>query len=125
MLRIQLVAALRSAKYVNSRGAAGLKNLNLHSESWPAIKAALTSAFYPNVARYSPATERILIAGEPCHFHFTSSLLSEVNYDNEFTAAKSSNKNTSSTSTSSTSSTSTSSDEVSIVHWLSLICSIW
>lgn len=88
MLRIQLIAALRSAKYINSRGSAGLKNLNIHSESWPAVKAALTSAFYPNVARYSPATERITIAGEkqPCHFHFGSALLAEANANNKIYA---------------------------------------
>jgi len=97
VLRVQLIAALRSAKYVNSRGSAGLKNLNIHSESWPAVKAALTSAFYPNVVRYSPATERIMITGEkqPCQLHYASSLLAEANFRNELVAELSTNRNAS------------------------------
>ena len=88
MFRTHLISALRSSGYVSTRGPSTIQNLNVHSESWSAVKAALTAGRYPNMGRYSPITERVIVANDnhECHFNFTSSLLTEIKVDTDFAA---------------------------------------
>ena len=78
-----LVGELRASGYIRSRGSADIRNLNIHSESWTAIKAALTSGLYPNLARYSPTDGGIITQNETrSQFHFTSTLLVQEGRNN-------------------------------------------
>lgn len=75
-LRVLIVGELRASGYIRGRGCSDIRNLNIHSESWAAIKAALISGLYPNLARYSPADGGIISQNEMrSQFHFTSTLL--------------------------------------------------
>ena len=83
LLRVLLVGELRASGYIRSRGNADIRNLNIHSESWTAIKAALTSGLYPNLARYSPVDGSIITQNETrSQFHFTSTLLVQEGRNN-------------------------------------------
>lgn len=83
MLRVLLVGELRASGYIRGRGCADIRNLNIHSESWTAIKAALTSGLYPNLARYSPVDGTIITQNETrSQFHFTSTLLVQEGRNN-------------------------------------------
>nr|CAH0102024.1 unnamed protein product [Daphnia galeata] len=83
LLRVLLVGELRASGYIRSRGNADIRNLNIHSESWTAIKAALTSGLYPNLARYSPVDGGIITQNETrSQFHFTSTLLVQEGRNN-------------------------------------------
>jgi hypothetical protein len=83
LLRVLLVGELRASGYVRSRGSADIRNLNIHSESWTAIKAALTAGLYPNLARYSPTDGGIITQNETrSQFHFTSTLLVQEGRNN-------------------------------------------
>ena len=83
MLRVLLVGELRASGYVKGRGSSDIRNLNIHSESWTAIKAALTSGLYPNLARYSPADGSIVTQNETrSQFHFSSTLLVQEGRNN-------------------------------------------
>ena len=74
---------LRSSGYILNRGSSDIRNLNIHSESWTAIKAALTSGLYPNLARYSPVDGGIITKNETrSQFHFTSTLLVQEGRNN-------------------------------------------
>ena len=88
MFRTHLISALRSSGYVSTRDPSTIQKLNVHSESWSAVKAALTAGRYPNVGRYSPITERVIVANDSheLHFNFTSSLLTEIKVDTDFAA---------------------------------------
>lgn len=78
-----LVGELRASGYVRGRGCSDIRNLNIHSESWTAIKAALTSGLYPNLARYSPADGSIITQNETrSQFHFTSTILVQEGRNN-------------------------------------------
>lgn len=84
LLRVLLVGELRAGGYVRGRGCSDIRNLNIHSESWTAIKAALTSGLYPNLARYSPVDGGLITQNETrSQFHFTSTLLAQEGRNNE------------------------------------------
>jgi len=78
------VGELRAAGYIKTRGSCDIRNLNIHAESWPAIKAALTAGLYPNLARYSPIDGN-LTTNHQTHsqFHFASTLLVQEGRSNE------------------------------------------
>lgn len=83
LLRVLLVGELRASGYVRGRGCSDIRNLNIHSESWTAIKAALTAGLYPNLARYSPADGSIITQNETrSQFHFTSTILAQEGRNN-------------------------------------------
>lgn len=83
-LRVLLVGELRAAGYIKTRGSCDIRNLNIHAESWPAIKAALTAGLYPNLARYSPIDGNITTHHQtPSQFHFASTLLVQEGRSNE------------------------------------------
>ena len=82
-LRVLLVGELRASGYIRGRGCSDIRNLNIHSDSWIAIKGALTSGLYPNLARYSPTDGGIITQNEMrSQFHFTSTLLLQEGRNN-------------------------------------------
>ncbi|XP_018318572.1 ATP-dependent RNA helicase DHX36-like [Agrilus planipennis] len=48
--RAQLLKQLRAAGFVPTRPSDAIQLLNVHAESWPMIKAAMSAGLYPNVA---------------------------------------------------------------------------
>lgn len=89
LLRVLLVGELRASGYIRSRGSCDIRNLNVHSGSWVAIKAALTAGLYPNLARYSPVDGSLTIQHETrSQFHFTSTFLVQEGRYNGFRAAE-------------------------------------
>ena len=88
LLRVQMVGELRASGYIKARGSCEIKQLNLHSESWAAIKAALTSGLYPNMARYSPIDGGITTYHETrSQFHYTCTLLVQEGRNNGLNGA--------------------------------------
>jgi len=78
LLRVQLVGELGAGGYIRIKGTCDIRSLNAHSESWTAIKAALTTGLYPNVGRYSLASGGVATRGDVrAQFHYASTLLSQ------------------------------------------------
>ena len=78
LLRVQIIAELRASGYVRTKGTCDIRSLNVHSECWTAIKAALTTGLYPNVGRYSLASGGVATRNDyRAQFHFASTLLSQ------------------------------------------------
>lgn len=50
LTRIQLMGQLRAAGFVRASPRDSIKELNVHAESWPMVKAALLSGLHPNLA---------------------------------------------------------------------------
>uniref|UniRef100_A0A8C4R1B1 RNA helicase n=1 Tax=Eptatretus burgeri TaxID=7764 RepID=A0A8C4R1B1_EPTBU len=49
-MRTQLLGQLRASGFVRARGGGDIKDLNVNSENWAVVKAALVAGLYPNVA---------------------------------------------------------------------------
>ncbi|XP_023171779.2 benign gonial cell neoplasm protein isoform X2 [Drosophila hydei] len=47
--RMKIVSALRAANLVHSHGQLSIQNVNIKSNNWPLVKAALTGGMYPNI----------------------------------------------------------------------------
>jgi hypothetical protein len=78
LLRVQIVGELRAGGYIRTKGTCDIRSLNVHSESWTAIKAALTTGLYPNVGRYSLASGGVATRSDVrAQFHYASTLLSQ------------------------------------------------
>ena len=76
LLRVHLVGELRASEYIAKSGHCDIRNLNIHSESWPAVKAALAASLYPNVCRYSTMSRSCVTRNDAkAQFHYTSTLL--------------------------------------------------
>lgn len=73
-----MVGELRASGYIKGRGQCDIRNLNLHSETWTAIKAAITAGLYPNIAQYCPINGSVVTHDEmKSQFHFSSTLLAQ------------------------------------------------
>lgn len=48
--RSLLLGHLRASGFVRAKGPGDIKDLNVNSENWAVVKAALTAGLYPNVA---------------------------------------------------------------------------
>lgn len=84
-----MVAELRASTYVKGRGQCDIRNLNLHSESWVAIKAAITAGLYPNIARYCPLNGSIFTREDmKSQFHYASTLLAQETKTNHLGGAE-------------------------------------
>ncbi len=76
ILRVQLVGELRASGFIRNKGQCDVRSLNVHCESFAAIKAALAAGLYPNVGHYSLASGGVATHTEArAQFHFTSTLL--------------------------------------------------
>uniref|UniRef100_A0A1B6C6P5 RNA helicase n=1 Tax=Clastoptera arizonana TaxID=38151 RepID=A0A1B6C6P5_9HEMI len=49
--RTQVLSQLRSCGFVKIRGSGDIRDVNMHSDNWPVVKAALVGGLYPNLAR--------------------------------------------------------------------------
>lgn len=58
-LRSQLLGQLRASGFVRTRGGSDMHELNMNSDNWAVIKAALTAGLYPNLARVDRSTSKL------------------------------------------------------------------
>ncbi|KAL0870333.1 hypothetical protein ABMA27_005350 [Loxostege sticticalis] len=73
--RAQLLAQLRALCLVKARGPGDIKDVNVNSERWHAVKAVLVSGLYPCLARVDRAAGSLRTSREPrVAFHPSSTL---------------------------------------------------
>lgn len=58
-MRTQLVGSLRSSQLIHSKGDLSMHYINLKSNCWSVIKAALVGGMYPNICVMEPNVNRI------------------------------------------------------------------
>lgn len=62
--RTQLVGALRSAQLIHNKGHLSMHYINLKSNSWPIIKAALVGGLYPSICVLDRKVNRLKSPGK-------------------------------------------------------------
>ncbi|XP_054875386.1 3'-5' RNA helicase YTHDC2 isoform X2 [Amphiprion ocellaris] len=81
-MRTQLLGQLRAIGFVRARGGSDIRDVNLNSENWAVVKAALVAGMYPNLAHIDLGTSLCSSNKEKkIHFHPTS-ILSQVQLKN-------------------------------------------
>lgn len=61
--------------FVRARGGSDIRDVNLNSENWAVVKAALVAGMYPNLVHVNQKTSLLSCNGEKkVHFHPTSAL---------------------------------------------------
>ncbi|XP_029300796.1 3'-5' RNA helicase YTHDC2 isoform X2 [Cottoperca gobio] len=74
-MRTQLLGQLRAIGFVRARGGSDIRDVNLNSENWAVVKAALVAGMYPNLVHINPETSTLSSSREKkVHFHPTSIL---------------------------------------------------
>ncbi|XP_069025007.1 3'-5' RNA helicase YTHDC2-like [Embiotoca jacksoni] len=74
-MRTQLLGQLRAIGFVRARGGSDIRDVNLNSENWAVVKAALVAGMYPNLVYVDRETSLPSSTGEKkVHFHPTSTL---------------------------------------------------
>lgn len=58
-MRTQLVGALRSSQLIHSKGDLSMHHINIKSNCWPVIKAALVAGLYPGICVADDTSKRI------------------------------------------------------------------
>uniref|UniRef100_A0A665VRZ0 RNA helicase n=1 Tax=Echeneis naucrates TaxID=173247 RepID=A0A665VRZ0_ECHNA len=74
-VRTQLLGQLRALGLVRARGHSDIRDVNLNSENWAVVKAALVAGMYPNLVHVNQET--LLLSSKKAkklHFHPTSIL---------------------------------------------------
>ncbi|XP_076020460.1 3'-5' RNA helicase YTHDC2 [Genypterus blacodes] len=72
-MRTHLLAQLRAIGFVRPRGGSDIHNMNLNSENWAVVKAALVAGMYPNLIHVNQETLLFSTGREKkLHFHPTS-----------------------------------------------------
>ena len=67
------------AGFVRARGGSDIRDVNLNSENWAVVKAALVAGMYPNLVHVNQETSLLSSSREKkVHFHPTS-VLSQSN----------------------------------------------
>ena len=85
LLRVMLVAELRASGYIKNRAHNDIRVLNVNSEIWTAVKAAILAGLYPNLAHYSPTNGNVILEDEiRSQFHYSSTLLAQESRNNGF-----------------------------------------
>uniref|UniRef100_UPI00358E29D8 3'-5' RNA helicase YTHDC2-like n=1 Tax=Myxine glutinosa TaxID=7769 RepID=UPI00358E29D8 len=75
-MRAQLLGQLRASGFVRGRGGGDIRELNVNSDNWAVVKAALVAGLYPNVAHVNRANRTLNSSWKPClRFHQASVLL--------------------------------------------------
>lgn len=75
-IRTQLLGQLRASGFVRARGSGDIRDLNINSDNWPVVKAALSAGCYPNFVRIDRERNQLISKNErKIRFH-PSSLLS-------------------------------------------------
>lgn len=57
--RMQILGQLRAAGFVRNRAPGDIRELNMNSNNWAVVKAALAAGLYPNIARVDRHTRLI------------------------------------------------------------------
>uniref|UniRef100_A0A1A7XDF5 RNA helicase n=1 Tax=Iconisemion striatum TaxID=60296 RepID=A0A1A7XDF5_9TELE len=72
-MRTQLLGQLRAIGFVRARGGSDIRDVNLNSENWSIVKAALVAGMYPNLVHIN---KEVLSSNreKKVHFHPTSIL---------------------------------------------------
>ncbi|KAK5851607.1 hypothetical protein PBY51_023149 [Eleginops maclovinus] len=74
-MRTQLLGQLRAIGFVRARGGSDIRDVNLNSENWAVVKAALVAGMYPNLVHINQDTSLPSSYREKkVHFHPTSVL---------------------------------------------------
>ncbi|XP_017282872.1 3'-5' RNA helicase YTHDC2 [Kryptolebias marmoratus] len=74
-MRTQLLGQLRAIGFVRARGGSDIRDVNLNSENWAMVKAALVAGMYPNLIHVNKETSLLSTNREKkVHFHPTSVL---------------------------------------------------
>ncbi|XP_044030649.1 3'-5' RNA helicase YTHDC2 isoform X2 [Siniperca chuatsi] len=74
-MRTQLLGQLRAIGFVRARGGSDIRDVNLNSENWAMVKAALIAGMYPNLVHVNQETSLLSSNREKkVHFHPTSVL---------------------------------------------------
>ncbi|KAM9338343.1 3'-5' RNA helicase YTHDC2 [Symphorus nematophorus] len=74
-MRTQLLGQLRAIGFVRARGGSDIRDVNLNSENWAVVKAALVAGMYPNLVHINQETSLLSSSREKkVHFHPTSVL---------------------------------------------------
>ncbi|KAM9306788.1 3'-5' RNA helicase YTHDC2 isoform 2-T2 [Pholidichthys leucotaenia] len=74
-MRTQLLGQLRAIGFVRARGGSDIRDVNLYSENWAVVKAALVAGMYPNLVHVNKETSVFSSNREKkVHFHPTSIL---------------------------------------------------
>ncbi|PWA26344.1 hypothetical protein CCH79_00018160 [Gambusia affinis] len=74
-MRTQLLGQLRAIGFVRARGGSDIRDVNLNSENWAVVKAALVAGMYPNMVHVNKKTSLLSSNREKkVHFHPTSVL---------------------------------------------------
>ncbi|XP_070780527.1 3'-5' RNA helicase YTHDC2 [Enoplosus armatus] len=74
-MRTQLLGQLRAIGFVRARGGSDIRDVNLNSENWAIVKAALMCGMYPNLVHVNQETSMLSSNREKkVHFHPTSIL---------------------------------------------------
>ncbi|CAJ1070962.1 '-5' RNA helicase YTHDC2 isoform X2 [Xyrichtys novacula] len=58
-MRTQLLGQLRAIGFVRARGHNDIRDMNLNSENWGVVKAALVAGMYPNLVHVNPETAQL------------------------------------------------------------------
>ncbi|KAL7835114.1 hypothetical protein SRHO_G00293610 [Serrasalmus rhombeus] len=79
-MRTQLLGQLRAIGFVRARGGGDIRDVNLNSENWAVVKAALVAGMYPNLTHVDRESLTLMGAKEKkVRFHATS-VLSQPQY---------------------------------------------
>ncbi|XP_026778235.2 3'-5' RNA helicase YTHDC2 isoform X2 [Pangasianodon hypophthalmus] len=79
-MRTQLLGQLRAIGFVRARGCSDIRDVNLNSENWAVVKAALVAGMYPNLVHIDRDNQTLRGAKEKkVRFHPTS-VLSQPQY---------------------------------------------
>uniref|UniRef100_A0A672ZQ76 RNA helicase n=1 Tax=Sphaeramia orbicularis TaxID=375764 RepID=A0A672ZQ76_9TELE len=76
-MRTQLMGQLRALGFVRTRGASDIRDVNVNSENWAVVKAALVAGMYPNLVHIDKSSVLSSDKEKKVHFHPTS-ILSQI-----------------------------------------------
>ncbi|XP_077353134.1 3'-5' RNA helicase YTHDC2 isoform X2 [Festucalex cinctus] len=78
--RTQLLGQLRATGFVRAHGESDIRDVNINSENWAVVKAALVAGMYPNLLHINSETKMPSSNKErKVHFHPTSAMNQSLN----------------------------------------------
>ncbi|XP_008552870.1 3'-5' RNA helicase YTHDC2 isoform X2 [Microplitis demolitor] len=88
-MRTQMLGQLRASGFVRARGTGDIRDINLNSENWAVVKAALTAGLYPNLIRVDREYGQLRTQKESKVFLHPSSTLRDFSKSARTTSAQS------------------------------------
>ncbi|XP_043278621.1 3'-5' RNA helicase YTHDC2-like [Venturia canescens] len=88
-MRTQLLGQLRASGFVRAKGSGDIRDLNINSENWAVVKAALTAGLYPNLIRVDREHSHLRTRNETKVFFQPSSTLKDTASSARTTSAQS------------------------------------